>query len=156
MPEQSDNADPAEDTHTVAVEIRAMLGKLRRRLREASYTHGLPDAQCAVLMHLDRKDASTVTELAQAERMRPQSMGAIVAALSEAGLVSGTPDPNDGRRTILSLTAKARKAILAVRSAREDWLARTMQSKFSPAERRQLAKGVELLRRLVDETPATE
>ena len=36
---------------------------------------------------------ATVTSLARAEGVRPQSMGATVAALQEAGLVGGAPDP---------------------------------------------------------------
>jgi DNA-binding MarR family transcriptional regulator len=35
--------------------------------------------------------------------MRPQSMGANIAAL-EAGLVTGRANPDDGRETILTLT----------------------------------------------------
>ena len=149
MSEQTDTANTI-DAHAVAVEIRVMAGKLRRRLREATDTHGLSDAQCAVLVLLDREGPASVTALAQAERMRPQSMGAIVAALAGAGLVGSTPDPGDGRRTILSLTAEANKVIRAVRAAREDWLAQAMKSKLSAAEQRQLAKGVELIKRLVD------
>ena len=41
--------------------------------------------------------------------MRPQSMGPLIAALEAAGLVSGAPDPKDGRQTMLSLTEACRK-----------------------------------------------
>jgi hypothetical protein len=43
-----------------------------------------------------------------------------MAALEAAGLVSGTPDPNDGRQTTLSLTAACRQKVKAGRAARED------------------------------------
>ena len=46
-----------------------------------------------------------LTALARMENMRSQSMGAIVGPMEEAGLIAGAPDPNDGRQTLLSVTA---------------------------------------------------
>ncbi|HBD34278.1 MAG TPA: MarR family transcriptional regulator, partial [Cupriavidus sp.] len=37
----------------------------------------------------------------------------------------------------------------ASRAAREDWLYRAIQSRFTAAEQQQLATGIELLKRLV-------
>jgi DNA-binding MarR family transcriptional regulator len=104
----------------------------------------------AVLGYLDREGPSTVTTLARAEGVRPQSMGATVAALEEAGLVSGTPHPADGRQIMLSLTAAAREWIKASRAAREDWLSRAIRAHLSPTEQEELAKAAALLRRIVD------
>jgi DNA-binding MarR family transcriptional regulator len=83
--------------------------------------------------------------------MRAQSMGPLVAALEAAGLVSGAPDPADGRQTILSLTDACRKWIQEGRAARQDWLTRTIQARLSPREQQDLAASVELLKRLVDD-----
>ncbi|HEY0780561.1 MAG TPA: MarR family transcriptional regulator [Gemmatirosa sp.] len=58
-----------------------------------------------VILRLERDGPASVAELARAEGVRPQSMGATVAVLEAAGLVDGTPDPTGGRRTVLSLTA---------------------------------------------------
>lgn len=91
-----------------------------------------------------------MTSLARAEGMRPQSMGATVSALEAAGLVNGSPDPEDGRQTILSLSPACREWIKAGRAAKEDWLFRAIQSKLSPEEQGELAKGVELLKRLAE------
>jgi len=77
-------------------------------------------------------------------------MGATVSALQEAGLVSGVPDPADGRQIMLSLTATAREWINASRAAREDWLSRAIRSHLSPVEQEELAKAATLLRRIVD------
>jgi DNA-binding MarR family transcriptional regulator len=82
--------------------------------------------------------------------MRPQSMGATVAALQEAGLVSGSPDPKDGRQIILSLTPSCKEWLRASRAAREDWLFRAIQSKLSPEEQTVLASAVELLKRIAE------
>jgi DNA-binding MarR family transcriptional regulator len=82
--------------------------------------------------------------------MRPQSMGATVSALEAAGLVSGSPDPQDGRQTILSLTSACREWIKTSRAAKEDWLFQAIQSKLSLQEQGELAKAVELLKRLAE------
>jgi DNA-binding MarR family transcriptional regulator len=104
----------------------------------------------SVLGRLERDGPATVTVLARSEGMRPQSMGAIVAALEAAGIVTGEPDPADGRQTILSLAPAFRKKVKARRAATEDWLFKSIQSRLAPAEQDVLANGVELLKRLVD------
>jgi DNA-binding MarR family transcriptional regulator len=82
--------------------------------------------------------------------MRPQSMGANVAALEAAGLVSGAPDPSDGRQTLLSLTDRCRDWIKATRTAKEDWLSRALRTRFSPEELTDLGKAAALLKRLAE------
>jgi DNA-binding MarR family transcriptional regulator len=137
-------------TLSLVVELRVVLGQLRRRLREQASFGDLSFSQASVLRRLDLEGPATVTSLARAEGMRPQSMGATVSALQAAGLVSGSPDPKDGRQTILSLTPACQEWIRAGRAAREDWLFRAIQSKLSPEEQEVLASAVELLKRLAE------
>jgi DNA-binding MarR family transcriptional regulator len=134
----------------LAGELRVVIGKLKRRLREQAHLGDLTWSQLCVLTRLEREGAATVTNLARAEGVRPQSMGATIAVLEEAGLVSGAPDPADGRQTILSLTPACRKLMKAGRAAREDWLFRAIRTNLKMAEQGELAKAVELLKRLVD------
>ena len=133
----------------LAGEIRAIAGKLRRKLREQGTVGDLTASQLAVLFRLERDGPATVTSLAKAESMRSQSMGALIAALEALGLVIGDPDPEDGRQTIWRLTPACVERIAAARAAREDWLYRTLQSQFSPVEQEKLAAGVALLSRLL-------
>lgn len=140
----------AETTHTVAVELRLVASQLRRRLRQQASAADWTESQRAVLLRLERHDRATVTELALAEGVRSQSMGATVASLIEAGYVEGAPDPADGRRTLLSLTPHARKVFRQVRAAREDWLQHAIAARFSPSELKQLQGAVRLLQRLLD------
>ncbi|MBB5461971.1 DNA-binding MarR family transcriptional regulator [Paraburkholderia sp. Clong3] len=147
---QSPPAVTPEELHTLAEDLRVLTGKLRRRLREESHVGDFTPSQVQVLNLLEREGPATVTSLARAHGMRPQSMGETLAVLKAAGLVSGTPDPNDGRQTVLSLTPSFRKKVKASRAAREDWLYRTIQTRFTAAEQQQLATGVDLLKRLVD------
>ncbi|MGF6289072.1 MarR family winged helix-turn-helix transcriptional regulator [Paraburkholderia youngii] len=139
-----------EELHTLAEDLRVLVGKLRRRLREESHVGDFTPSQVQVLNLLEREGPATVSALARAHGMRPQSMGETLAALKAAGLVNGAPDPNDGRQTVLSLTPSFRKKVKASRAAREDWLYRTIQTRFTQAEQQKLATGVDLLKRLVD------
>jgi DNA-binding MarR family transcriptional regulator len=135
---------------TTAAELRTLLGQLKRRLREETSSDEFSLSQISVLLRLEREGPATVTTLARAERMRPQSMGATVASLQTAGFLSGAPHPTDGRQTLLSLTPASREWIKRKRAAREDWLLRSMQAKLSSAEQKQLGEAIGLLKRLVE------
>jgi DNA-binding MarR family transcriptional regulator len=145
--------DPPRDlqnskTHAMAGELRALIGKLGRRLREQAHLGDLTSSQVSVLGRLDRDGPATVSSLARAEGMRQQSMGANVSVLLTAGLITGTPDPSDGRQTILSLTDACRERIRVYRAIREDWLYRAIETHLSSAEQEDLAAAIELLKRI--------
>ncbi len=135
----------------LAGDLRALIGKLKRRLREQANAGDLTPSQVSVLLRLEREGPMTMSNLARAEGMRPQSMGSAVAVLEAAGSVSGAPDPNDGRQTILSLTDTCREWIREGRAARQDWLFRTIRTRLSPEEQKNLAATIDLLKRLVDD-----
>jgi DNA-binding MarR family transcriptional regulator len=134
----------------LATELRIVVGALKRRFREQVDVGELTSAQKSVLLRLERDGPTTGSALARAEAMRPQSMGAIIAALETAGYVSGAPDPSDGRQTIISLTDHFREWASAARAAGQDWLLRALQARLTLQEQRQLAGAVELLKRLLD------
>ena len=135
----------------LAAELRMLSGKLKRRLREQGSLGGdISWSQIAVLRRLEQDGPATVSTLARAEGMRPQSMGAITAALEAAGLVDGVPHPTDGRQTILNLTAACREKLAANRAARQDWLCRAIQAKLAPDEQEILAQSIALMQRLVE------
>jgi DNA-binding MarR family transcriptional regulator len=135
----------------LAAEIRTVCGKLKRRLREHGGQSDLRPSQISVLLRLEKEGSATVSSLARAEGMRPQSMSAVVTPLQEAGLVRGAPDASDGRQTLLSLTPKCRKSIEEGRAARQDWLTRTIAQKLSAQEQEKLQRALELLARLVED-----
>ena len=133
----------------LAQDLRALLGKLKRRLREQAPVGELTPSQVSVLLRLEKEGPATASSLARTEGMRPQSMAPVIAALEGAGLVSGAPDPTDGRQTLLSLTSTCRRQLQKGRAARQDWLSRTIQERLSAREQESLAAAVELLKRLV-------
>jgi DNA-binding MarR family transcriptional regulator len=135
---------------SLAAELRVVVGQLRRRLRDQAPPGDLSWSQVAVLGHLEREGPATVTRLAQLEGVRQQSMGATVAALQAAGLLSGSPHPTDGRQTLWSPTTACHDLIKANRAAREDWLLRALQTQLSADEQKELARAVESLKRIAE------
>ncbi|WP_206957050.1 MarR family winged helix-turn-helix transcriptional regulator [Trinickia acidisoli] len=133
---------------TLAGDLRSIVGRLKRRLREQGTVGDFTPSQVAVLLRLERDGPATVSSLARAEGMRPQSMGTTIAPLEAAGLLAGSPDPDDGRQTLLSLTETCRTYLRKNRAAREDWLCRTIQARLTADEQRHLATAVKLLERL--------
>ena len=83
--------------------------------------------------------------------MRPQSMSAVVTPLQESGLVRGTPDPVDGRQTLMSLTPKCLRLLEEGRAARQDWLTMRISQKLSVHEQEKLQEALALLARLVED-----
>jgi len=141
----------AERASNLAVELRAVIGKLKRKLREHVGQADLTPSQVSVLLRLEKDGPATVSTLARAEGMRPQSMSAIVATLQEAELVGGSPDPNDGRQTLISLSRKCQKLIREGRAARQDWLTTAIQRKLSSQDQEKLAVAVGLLTQLIED-----
>ncbi len=135
---------------TLASELQTLFGKLKRRLRAQASSGDLTPSQIAVLVHLDRNGPTTVSALARLESVRPQSMGATVASLETLGMVKGSPDPGDGRQTILSLTPRCEEMIRTGRAARHQWLLRAVQSKLTAQEQAQLKATLPLLNRIVE------
>jgi DNA-binding MarR family transcriptional regulator len=136
------------DDRELTVRLTAVIRRVGRALRERAGVNQLSYSHTSILARLEREGSSTVTELAHAEGLRPQSMSAAIAELGAAGLACGVPDPHDGRRTILSLTDAGREAVWASRAERQNWLLHAICEKFSPDERKQLMATMELLERL--------
>ena len=135
----------------LAQDLRALMGKLKRRLRDQADVGDLTPTQVSVLLRLEKDGPATASKLARAEGMRPQSIAPVIAVLEGAGLLSGAPDPADRRQTLLSLTGKCCTWVEQGRAARQDWLTRTLQARLSPQEQDEVAKTVELLKRLADD-----
>jgi len=127
-------------------ELRIVLGRLIRRLR---HEHRFPLTQAAVLGYLDRDGPLSIGQLAVLESVRPQSMSQTVFELEAEGLIKRRPDPSDGRRTQITLTAFGHVALEADRAAREGWLGAEI-AEFTPGEQETLREAVRLLNRLAD------
>jgi DNA-binding MarR family transcriptional regulator len=140
--------DVATDPALLASELRLILGRLIRRMRSEGR---IPIAQLAVLGRLDRGGPATVSALASAERVRPQSMSQTVSELETDGLLTRRPDPTDRRQLLVELTDAGHATLADERRHREGWLARAIEEDLSATERRALERALEPLRRLADD-----
>ncbi|MEU2771751.1 MarR family transcriptional regulator [Streptomyces sp. NPDC007162] len=141
----NDDLDPDE----VASVLLAGLSTLIRRVRQVPVDGGLTMPERTALSHLDRSGPTTSSALARQVQITAQAMGATLSALRARGLVDRRPDPNDGRRMVLSVTDAGRQALRDKRNARMELIARSLTSgAFTPAELEQLASAAQLLERL--------
>ncbi|HXW88588.1 MAG TPA: MarR family transcriptional regulator [Streptosporangiaceae bacterium] len=135
----------------VAAALRDSIGLLRRRLRQVKAERGdltLPES--AALVRLDRGGPTTSGALAKQEQISPQSMGATLAALEARGLVERQPDPQDGRRAVISVTGAGRQVLRDRRNAHTELLSRALADGFTAAELNVLAAASPLLERLAE------
>jgi DNA-binding MarR family transcriptional regulator len=108
------------DEEAVA-ELLAAMGLLARRLRAESRSGELSWSQVAIMARLDG-GAMTTADLARAEGMKPQSMGASLAAMEEEGLVRRKAHPTDGRQILFELTPAGVEGRYRRRLAKREWL----------------------------------
>lgn len=126
------------------------IGLLVRRVRAEAGSQELSLSEAAVLKRLDKEGPMTTADLARAESMKPQSMGAIVAALEEEGLVERRPHPTDGRQMLLRLTAKGAALRESRIAAKRSWLAQAI-TRLDKNEQAALFQVTELLKRLAEQ-----
>ena len=125
------------------------VGLLVRRVRAAAASHELSLTESAVMRRLDKDGPATTAEWARAEGMKPQSMGATVAALEERGLVERRRHPTDGRQLNLQLTAKGAAVRKSVRDAKRTWLAQAV-AQLDKKEQETLFAAGEIIKRLAE------
>jgi len=134
------------DTAPLAADLRIAVGQLIRRLRAENL---FPLTQTWVLGRLDREGPASVSELAQVLRVRPQSMAQTVGDLEADAFVRRSPDPDDRRRALVSLTEAGRGRIEADRAAREGWLVKALEE-LPESDRETIERSVGILSRLAD------
>ncbi|WP_327399315.1 MarR family transcriptional regulator [Streptomyces sp. NBC_01288] len=134
-----------------ARDLRVVFSRLRRRLREVAADEDLTPSQESALTLVGKHGAATASALASAEGVRPQSMAATLAALDQHGLIRRSPDPEDGRRQLVTLTEAGRARIEDNRQVREEWLARAFEDRYTETERRTILDALTLLERLSEQ-----
>ena len=127
--------------------------RLRARLRTESAPDEMPLwtwSQLTTLGRIIEEGPTTVSELAQAEHVRRQSMAETVASLRAQGLITSAQDPGDGRRTLISATEEGRTLLGSIPAAREEWLGRAIRKALSPEEQQTLRKAAAIMKQLAD------
>jgi len=132
----------------MATRLHAVSIRLLRQLRREDDGSGLSAPRLSALSVIAFAGPLSLAELAAAEQVRPPTMSRIVDALLEAKLVTRQADPNDRRAVSIAATAKGVRFMEAGRERR----IRALVDRLGPladSERRALARGVEILERVV-------
>jgi len=133
-----------------AVLLRRGVLRLSRRLQAERPAQALSLTKISVLGHLARRGDLTLSELAAADRLRPQSLTRVLAELREDGLVEAAPAGGDRRQRRLRVTGAGRALLEVDMRRRDDWLAERMVAALTPTERDLLALAAPLLERLAE------
>ncbi|MFD8632506.1 MarR family winged helix-turn-helix transcriptional regulator [Streptomyces sp. NPDC059533] len=140
----------APQPRDIAEDLQLAIGMLVRQIR-ATTGGGVSLSQMSVLKRLDRLGPSTATDLAQAEKIRPQSVIATVNSLQADGYVTRSPHPTDGRRLVIALTPEGEALVRERREAGQGRIAELIAERLSPDEQHLLVEAVPLLRRLSED-----
>lgn len=133
-----------------AVELRSVLAALYRRIRQTKELGELTGPESSALSRLGHHGTMTAAELAKLERISPQSIGSTLQGLLAKGLVERSPDPADGRRLILALTAAGRDTLQSRRAVRTAQFGVALAA-LEPGEREALLAALPALSRLAQE-----
>jgi DNA-binding MarR family transcriptional regulator len=114
---------PALDADTAA-RLRAVIGKLSRRLRPtASATAAaLTPTRTAVILTVVREGRIRLSELAAAEGINPTMLSRVIADLAQAGFVERTCDQGDRRAAWITATPAGKRLVERIRRERTDAL----------------------------------
>jgi DNA-binding MarR family transcriptional regulator len=134
---------------SLASDLRIALGRISRRLRRlyADAEPGIGFLSLAVMNRIDREGTTSPGSLASGEGVTSAAVAACLTSLEADGLVTREPDPADGRRVVVSLTAAGKRALQRRDEASVARLESVLRT-FSSRERQALAAALPLLERL--------
>jgi DNA-binding MarR family transcriptional regulator len=138
---------PRKSLEVSVSDLIQAIGLLVRRVRAAAASHDLSLTEATVMKRLATDGPATTADLARAESMKPQSMGATIAALEEMGMVARKPHPTDGRQVHIKLTAKGAEVRKTTRDAKRTWLTQAI-AQLNERERETLFAAGEIIKRL--------
>jgi len=141
---------PAQEdlNRSTATAVRAAVGMIKRRTRETFTDEQVTTPELSALSQIDRTGPTTIAELARLKQITPQAMGSTVSSLEKHGLVSRAPDPEDKRRSLLTVTEAGREALHSGRDSVSARMALALAESFTDDEVATLAAAAPLLERL--------
>jgi DNA-binding MarR family transcriptional regulator len=137
-----------------ASQLRTAIVRTARVLRQdAAGEAGLGPSAIAALATINRDGPLTPSELADVEHVKRPSMTRTLACLDREGLIERTPDPADGRSSLVSVSAAGRERLALLRRRKSAYLARRLRN-LDPDEVATLARAAEILERMREDEGA--
>jgi DNA-binding MarR family transcriptional regulator len=135
-----------------AARLRAVIGKLSRRLRPtaAGRAAGLTPTRVSVLLSVVREGPIRLSELAESEGINPTMLSRVIADFVEAGLLERVSDQGDRRAAWVKATAAGRRLSERMRRERTDALTAALGG-LSDAEQQRIGQALEALEALAEE-----
>jgi DNA-binding MarR family transcriptional regulator len=135
-----------------AARLRAVIGKLARRLRPTLAGSNLTPIQTSVLFTIVRYGPLGLGEVAEIESVNPTMLSRITAQLCDAGLIRREADPGDRRAAFVKATAAGRRMRERIHRERTEALSAHVD-KLDERERKALWKALPVLEALAEELP---
>jgi DNA-binding MarR family transcriptional regulator len=132
----------------LAGRLRLTIVRTARRLRQEAGT-GLSPSLSAALATIDRHGPLTPSDLAARERVQRPTATRLLARLEEAGLAARTPDPHDGRSSLVAITEAGRELMDEQRTRKTAFLAARLET-LGPEDRATLARAAEILDKVLE------
>jgi DNA-binding MarR family transcriptional regulator len=132
----------------LAGRLRMAVGLLVRRLRQRD-PGDLPFAQLSALLAIEAVGPVRSGDLATREHVAAPTMTRLIGLLADAGYVTRSPDPSDGRGSLVSLSPAGLAALEAVRRQRTSELT-TRLARLTETQRASLAAALPALEALLD------
>lgn len=133
----------------LASRLRVAVLRTNRRLRQEAGGE-LSPTLLATLGTISRHGPLTPSELAQRERIQRPTATRLLARLEEPGYIARTPDPQDGRSSLVSVTAAGRALLDELRHRKDAFLARRLRT-LSAEERATLRRAADILERMLED-----
>jgi DNA-binding MarR family transcriptional regulator len=120
----------AEAVRTLEAEFGELITQFRRVILENAHrlSPGMLPGAYKVFTTIVRREHVTISALAEMLMADKGQISRTVRELENLGLVVRTPDPSDGRSSILAPTPEGLERLAAARNPRESALADTLES----------------------------
>ncbi|MDP9187938.1 MAG: MarR family transcriptional regulator [Actinomycetota bacterium] len=138
----------------LAPRLRLAITRTARRMRQEAGSD-LGPSQTVSLATIERHGPLSPSELADRERIKRPTATRILAHLEGAGLVERVRDPDDGRGSILSITAEGRALLRRLRARKTAYLAHHL-SQLHPDDAAALSRAADVLEHMLEEHPTAE
>jgi len=142
----------ADSDEPSALIARAVL-RLGRRLRAARPDNSVNLSTLALLTTLHRRGPMSAVQLAREEKLQPQSLTRLLAAMTREGLIARETDPADRRAHVIAITREGRGVVARDMAARRAWLDQAMEMALTPEEREQLMAAAPLMLKVSGQEP---